>query len=208
MFINDIPPSANTAIVVPYQIQPKVIYFDFGGVMAGPDSEVQLNYLVGKGFPQEAIAKSPYLRWMQLHDAEIAYLNAFGVPYSLEEYRDVKRNSVREIPGMSELVYALRRMNYEVNLITNIRPENLDLIEPYRAMFDHVVHCPKDPGERQVAWEMEWAQHGLMASDCLLIDDQLPNVNEAQNLGIQTIQFTNAAGLVEELAQRGFLNQP
>lgn len=52
-----------------------VIYFDFGGVIAQPDNQIQLTYLAETlGFPTEALRDSPYLRWMQLHSTEIDYL--------------------------------------------------------------------------------------------------------------------------------------
>lgn len=196
-------------------IQPKVIYFDFGGVMASPDRQMQLDYLVEKlGFPAEALQDSPYFRWMQLHPSEIDYLTQKALEYQilltperLEEYRKVKRNSIHEIPGMLELVKHLRQMHYEVDLITNIRPENLDLIEPFRNMFDHIVHCPKDPGERQEAWEMEWMQHGFNPSQLMLIDDQEANVDEAQKLGIQAIQFETVDAILKELVNRGILSE-
>ncbi|HSX26785.1 MAG TPA: HAD hydrolase-like protein [Chlamydiales bacterium] len=196
-------------------IQPKVIYFDFGGVMASPDRQMQLAYLVEKlGFPAESLQDSPYFRWMQLHPSEIDYLTQKALEYQilltperLEEYRKVKRNSIHEIPGMLELVKHLRQMHYEVDLITNIRPENLDLIEPFRNMFDHIVHCPKDPGERQEAWEMEWMQHGFNPSQLMLIDDQEANVDEAQKLGIQAIQFETVDAILKELVNRGILSE-
>ena len=111
-----------------------VIYFDFGGVMAQPDSQVQLNYLVETlGFPAEALRDSPYFRWMQLHPSEISFLKQKAEEYQISltdddliQYSEVKRNSVREIPGMRELVLSLRQMHYEVNLVTNIRSENFD----------------------------------------------------------------------------------
>lgn len=209
ILISNIPVQA--AIVAPYEVAPKVIYFDFGGVIASPDSQAQLDYLVDNlGFPREAVQDSPYLRWMQLHLAEIEYLSEIArahqiylTPGALVGYREAKRNSVQAVPGMAELVQKLRQMNYEVNLITNIRGENLDLLEPFKDLFDHVVHCPKDPGMRQAAWEAEWAGHNLHPAQLLLIDDQEPNVGEAQQLGIQAIQFQNADTLIQELLKRG-----
>jgi FMN phosphatase YigB (HAD superfamily) len=191
------------------QGKPVAIYFDFGGVMAQPDREVQLDYLVEKGFPKDAIQDSPYFRWMQLHLAEIEYLSKKALenhisftPTVIEEYRLIKRSSVGEMPGMSDLVRTLRQMKYEVNLITNIRPENLILIQPFTSLFDRVVHCPKDPGERQEAWEMELAHHG---QSLMLIDDQELNVKEAEKLGIQAIHFQDVEKLIHELTHRSIL---
>lgn len=206
---------APSPLVMLQRETPKVIYFDFGGVMVQPDRQVQLDYLVEKlGFPRKEVENSPYLCWMQLHPEEVGFLTEKAkdnhislTPEALEAYRIVKKNSVREIPGMSELVSVLRNMHYEVNLITNIRPENLDLIEPLRGKFDHIVHCPKDPGERQETWENERNQHGLKGSQFLLIDDQKPNIDEAEQLGIQAIQFQNVTALIEELAQRHVLSR-
>ncbi len=48
---------------------------------------------------------------------------------------------------------------------------------------------------------------GLSAGNCLFIDDHLPNLDAARALGWQTIQFTGADNLAEELRQRGLLNE-
>ncbi len=49
-------------------------------------------------------------------------------------------------------------------------------------------------------------QTGLLAEDCLFIDDHLPNLEAAQARGWATIQFCGAAHLADELHQRGILN--
>jgi len=190
--------------------QPKVIYFDFGGVMVQPNREMQLNYLIEElKFPKEAIQDSPHLCWMQLHPEEMKYLSQKASENqivlssdALEAYRKAKKDSLREIPGMKELVSNLREMGCEVNLITNIRPENLDLLEPFKPLFDCVILSPKDPGERGL-WESQWIEHRLLPSQLLLIDDQLPNVEEAVKVGLQSFQFQNITALVDELIQRG-----
>lgn len=99
----------------------------------------------------------------------------------------------------------LREMNYEVNLVTNIRSENFDLVEPFRSLFNEIVHCPKDSGERQEAWEMQWASHNMKPEQFLLIDDQEPNIREAHRLGMQSIQFENVDSLITKLMEQGIL---
>ncbi len=190
-----------------------VLYFDFGGVVAQPDGQAQLNYLVDTlGFSAEALSDSPYFCWMQLHSKEIEYLKQKSSEYHIDltdeglaSYSNVKRSSVRAVPGMSELIADLRQAGYEVNLVTNVRAENLDLIEPFRSLFNRVVHCPKHPGERQEAWEVEWAFHTMDPSQFLLIDDQEPNVLEARQLGMESIQFVNIESLREQFIKHGIL---
>lgn len=185
----------------------KTVYFDFGGVMARPDPQIQLNFLVERiGFPEKAVQDSLYLHWMQLHPAEIEYLTQKAKEYRIpltsevwEQYRKIKRSSVREIPGMSEVIKTLRDLNYKTYLISNIRSENLDLVEPFMDQFDGFIHCPKDPGERQEVWRIEWIRQGLNPSEMVLVDDQKPNIDEARNLGIQAIQFQNVETLLKEL---------
>lgn len=193
------------------QQQPKVIYFDFGGVVAIPDRQIQMEYLIEKlNFPPVAIQDSPYLQWMQLHKEEVEYLSQIALAYQikltpedLEGYRIAKRNSIHEIPGILELIEILRQKNYEVNLITNVRSENLDLIQPYVPFFDRIIHCPKDPGERREVWETELYRCVCPASQLLLIDDQTPNVIEAENLGLQAIPFDCVEHLIQALKNRG-----
>ena len=182
------------------------IYIDFGGVTAESNPQRQLEWLVNFGFPQEKIESSPYFQWMQLHPEEIAYLTQIGselnIPFNvaaLKDYEEIKSGSICEVPGMRALIEELRERGYEVNLITNIREENLSLIEPFQAMFDRVVHCPKDPGERQESWEIECSHSGLKTSQLLLIDDQEKNTKEAEQLGLLTIDFKDAETLRAQL---------
>ena len=114
--------------------------------------------------------------------------------------------SIQEIPGMRALVEQLRNIGYEVNLVTNIRSENLDLVEPFRPLFDQVVHCPKHPGERQAAWKAEWASHSIAPNQFLLIDDQEANIQEAKALGMEAILFQDAGSLKTKLIQHQILN--
>ncbi len=200
----------------PYLHLKPVIYFDFGGVVAQPDSQIQLSYLVETlGFPSEALRDSPYLRWMQLHPKELDFLKQKSEEYhihltddDLVQYSEIKRNSVREVPGIRELIMNLRKMNYEVNLVTNIRSENFDIVVPFLTLFNEVVHCPKTPGERREAWEMEWASHNMKPDQFLLIDDQEPNVREADRLGMQSIQFENVNSLTEKLIEQRIITLP
>ena len=173
-----------------------LIYFDFGGVVAEPDSQVQRTHLETLGFPAEALSDSPYFRWMQLHPKEIDYLKQKSEEYhipltedDLMRYSAVKRDSIREIPGIRALVKTLQELQYEVHLITNIRAENFDLVEPFRDLFHTIIHCPTKPGERREIWEMQWALHNKDPSQFLLIDDQEFNVLEAHRLGMQAILF-------------------
>ena len=109
---------------------------------------------------------------------------------------------------MLELIGKLRAMNYEVNLMTNIRGENYSVVAPFEVLFDQVIHCPKSAGERKTSWENEWIGHAKSADQFLLIDDQEPNVTEAERLGMKSIQFKNVDLLTQQLIERHILLAP
>ena len=46
-------------------------------------------------------------------------------------------------------------------------------------------------------------RNGLVAQDCLFIDDSLPNVEGARAVGMDAIHFTDAEALAAELTARG-----
>ena len=48
-------------------------------------------------------------------------------------------------------------------------------------------------------------RNGLLARDCVFIDDSLANVQGARAVGMDAIHFTDAAALGRELAARGVL---
>ena len=201
-----------TSIISPAYEQPRVVYFDFGGVVAITDAEKNLNYLVDLlGLPKEAVQNSPHLRWMQLHPDEIAYLQAKAGEFqlelseeNLEGYRLAKRAAVTPVAGVEELISELRKNGYTVNLISNIRSENIDLLEPYKPLFDRVILTPKNAGAREV-WEREACLNGLTCSKLILIDDQLANVEEANRYGVQTIEFQSGDLLRKALIEKGIL---
>lgn len=63
------------------------------------------------------------------------------------------------------------------------------LVKPEKPIFDYLL-----------------AQVGRPAADCLFIDDNPPNITAARGFGFQTIRFTSADDLREELNALGILS--
>jgi len=98
---------------------------------------------------------------------------------------------------------------YDLFLMSNANPTHIDLIDqklqnaynvdgiqPYfiKAYFSYDVHMTKpDPAFFQLLIQ----ENDLNVSTTLFIDDALPNIEAAQELGIQTIHFTEGADNLE-----------
>ena len=115
-----------------------------------------------------------------------------------------------EIPGMRDLIHALKQRGYKMYGLTNWSAEKLPLAweryEVLRAMDGVIVS-----GEEKMIkpspdiYKCLLTRFNLQPENCIFIDDNAENRAAAQALGFEVIGFENAAQLQRELAARQIL---
>ena len=115
-----------------------------------------------------------------------------------------------EIPGMADMVRALKCKGYKLYGLTNWSAETFPLA---RERFDifNVLDGMVVSGQEHVIkpdpeiYKRLLARFDLRAADCLFIDDSAANVAAAQELGFDGVRFENDAQLKRELEERKIL---
>lgn len=196
----------------------KAVIFDFGGVIAATDRALFVDFLsesldISK---EKAIA---LLKELHAHkdrggtdiDYWNTYIDTLGYDYKrkrfwMRQWDRTKALSVKEIPGMIDLVQNLQAQGYQTPLFSNVT-ENLaetvfksgyyDYFEPLYLSYQ--MECEK-PDEQSYRMVLDGLQ--LKPEVCVFIDDKLENVEAAKKIGIDGIHFKSAPQLIEELKKR------
>lgn len=104
-----------------------------------------------------------------------------------------------EIPGMYALECDLKAAGYRLFGLSNWSAETFRLVRDSRVF--RILEGMVISGEEKLLkpepeiYRLLLRRFQLRAEDCLFIDDSLPNVRGAMDVGIQAIPFTDAAAL-------------
>ena len=196
----------------------KTVIFDIGNVLVGFDWK---NYIESFGYTKEvtkricaATVTSPY--WDEfdrgaMEDEELIQLFVNNDPEIETEIRKICENienmlTKREyaIPWIKEL----KEKGYQVLYLSNFSKKAetecahvLDFI-PYMdgGIMSYQYHLIKpEPEIYQVLLE----KYGLVAEECVFLDDRQDNCEAAQKQGIHAIVFTTKEDAVKQLADLG-----
>lgn len=197
----------------------KSVVFDFGGVLAKPDEEAVISYLATFfGVSEEEIRDLHVqeLQWIRVSDKEFEiwqkYANSLNrslPPDWREAYQKVKMDAVRELPEIGQILKDLRSRGYSLMMLSNFEPWMDPLLDQlgYRETFDTLylsyktdLEKPSPEAYNQVLEDLQ-----LAGKEVLFIDDQSKNVDAAQELEINSIHFTSAEQLRQELIARKIL---
>jgi putative hydrolase of the HAD superfamily len=110
---------------------------------------------------------------------------------------------------MVEWASQLRSARIKVGLLSNMHPDMVAHCRKNFRWLDHFDHTTFSGDVRLIKPDPAIYQHalrglGVSASETLFLDDREVNVNAAQALGINTIQFHSIDQLRRELAARQF----
>ena len=193
----------------------KVIVFDFGGVLIGWDPR----NLYSRFFPEQPqamedfLAEVSFMEWNAQQDKGrpftqgIAILSQQFPHYSqlIQAYYDHWIDSVKEpIAGAVSILKRLKQRGYSLYGLSNWSTETYPHARQrfdFFGMFDGVVlsgavgHVKPEPEIYQIML----AKTGRPAQECLLIDDSLANIHQAQKMGFAVIHFQSAGQLENDL---------
>jgi 2-haloacid dehalogenase len=137
--------------------------------------------------------------------AKIAEFPAYE-PYITAYHTRWVEMVVGPIDGTVEIFAQLRQAGYPTAALSNWSAETFPIVQPrfeFLNWFDEVILSGElnvikpDPAIYHILLE----RIGREASDCIFIDDSLPNIEAAQQLGFQAIHFHSPEQLRSELAK-------
>ncbi len=199
----------------------RAVVFDYGMVLTGqPDPEAYANLLRITGL---SIDRFEPRYWADRHAYDegklsgIAFWQKFmrdaGMPPDSEIVEKLNRWDARlwttENPAMLAWQLALKQRGLLTAILSNMGNNVLASVEREFAWihrFDVLVWsfqlgiAKPDPA----IYRHTLAELGVPPAETLFIDDKLPNIEAAQALGLQTIQFFSVERLRADLIARGF----
>ncbi len=196
---------------------PKVIVFDFSGVIAKTDKEELAQFISGSlGISHEEALHA--LAQFKIHAAQggtqpdfwAAYIRSKGghlPPFWLDQLYEAQLKAVKEIPGMMEVVIHLQKQGFQTALLSNVKQDHArvkrelgyyDYFSPVLLSYEIGAKKP-DPKAFKILLE----RLGVPPDQVLFIDNKPANVEGAQAMGIKSIHFTNKKQLIKDLRKRG-----
>ena len=119
---------------------------------------------------------------------------------------------VGPIEGSVTILDELQSAGVPLYAITNFSAETWPIaVQRFPFLGSHFIDVVVSGSVRTVKpdpaiYNLLFSRNGLVAEECLFIDDSLPNISGAQATGMQAIHFVGAAPLREALVSAGFLN--
>jgi HAD superfamily hydrolase (TIGR01509 family) len=119
----------------------------------------------------------------------------------------IRKNFHNEVEGMIGLIAELYK-NFKLILLSDHAKEwieYIDKIHSFLKLFDKKYFSFQSGQIKREnrAFELLLAENNLRASDCLFIDDSLTNIQAAENVGLNVIQFESIQQLKKSIG--GFL---
>lgn len=203
----------------PTILPPYAIIFDFGNVLIEWDPR----YLYRKFFPgneagmEKFLGEISFTEWNIRQDAGRSF--AVGVEYlctQFPQYRDLihayndqwEQSICGAIWPTVSILEKLKKAAYPLYGLSNFSSEKFPLVQQryhFFEWFDHILLSGDvgivKPDKRIFHLMSERIQRP--AHHCLLVDDSLPNIQAAQQIGFQAIHFRNAEQLKRDLLSYG-----
>jgi len=137
----------------------------------------------------------------------VAILSAQFPQYAdlIQAYQDNWKDSIgKSFTGTVEIMKELKQKGYPLYGLSNWSAETFPLMNGKFDFFD-LLDDMVISGEAGYVkpepeiYEIMLEKIGRPAQECLFIDDSLPNIQQAQKLGFQTIHFESPEQLADEL---------
>lgn len=203
--------------------QLKAIIFDFGNVLGVwdprrlyenllPDARAVESFLHEIDFPAwnaEQDRGRPFSEGVALLSAQFPQ-HAHLIRAYHERWEE---SVVGAIEGTVEIARQLAKAHYPLYILSNFSAEKFPVMRrryPFLDLFDDIIIS----GEHKLIkpdaaiYHLTLKRIGRRASDCVFIDDSLPNLETARRLGFETIHYQSPPQLKGELRRRGILAGP
>jgi len=208
-------------MLAPIPGRPALI-FDFGGVIFdwNPYNLFDPYFNYDRQAVEDFMAEVEFRAWNHRMDmgepfAAVVAEQCARFPQYAEILQDYDQRWLETFAGpiqpTVDLLARLHTARQPLYALSNWSEEKYQLVRPqfeFLTWFEQVVIsgalklAKPDP----MIFKAFEQRTGLLAADCLFIDDHQPNIEAARAQGWQTIQFTGADDLAEALRRRGLLN--
>jgi 2-haloacid dehalogenase len=199
----------------------KAIIFDFGNVLI----EWEPRYVYNRYFPNDPegmerfFKEVDFMGWNAHQDKGrtfkegVADLSRKFPHYShlIQAYHDHWKDSIGiSYTGTIEIMKQLKQKGYPLYGLSNWSAETFPLIQgkfDFFHLLDDMVISGKVgyvKPEPEI-YEIMLEKINRPAQECLFIDDSLPNIQQAQKMGVETIHFQSSEQLKIELRSMGLL---
>jgi len=199
----------------------KAIIFDYGNVLI----EWEPRYVYQKYFPNDPegmenfLKEVDFMNWNALQDKGrsfkegVADLSKQFPHYShlIQAYHDHWKDSIGNYyTGTVEIMKKLKAKGYPLYGLSNWSAETFPLMSNKFDFFEllndmvisgQVGYVKPEPEIYEIMLE----KIGRPAQECLFIDDSLPNIQQANKMGFQTIHFETSEQLANELKSMGLM---
>lgn len=208
--------SAGAKEEIPY----KAVIFDFGGVIATYDRTLEIDFVKDSlNIPRkEAIAMLKKVQEMELEEEKDFYeflvqfvqkqgLNQYESRFWIRQWNQIQSIALKEIPGMLDLVKALKKRGLVTALFSNATSYQAKVVAK-AGYYDHfeplfLSHELKAEKPALKAYKLVLKELSFSAEKCLFIDDKPENVEAAIQSGMDGILFESPSQVIEELHKRG-----
>lgn len=137
-----------------------------------------------------------------------AVIKEYNLPLNVDQLKAAVRSNFKEIEGTRNIIISLKEKGYKLGLLSVHTKEWVEYCEEkfgYHQLFDSTMYSfevsVSKPDTK--AYQLILEKLAIKPNECLFIDDTLVNVEAARQLGIQAVQFINAAQLKKDLANLG-----
>jgi 2-haloacid dehalogenase len=198
----------------------KAIVFDYGNVLIEWNPRhLYRRYFDTEEAMEQFLHEVNFMEWNAKQDggrpfAEgVAELSKQFPHYAelIQAYQDNWKDSIGEAYWETvEIMKQLRQAGYSIYGLSNWSAETFPLIREEYDFFNllddmvisgEVGHVKPRPEIFQILLE----KIGRPAHECLFIDDALPNIQQANTMGFETIHFQSPMRLKDELQRLGIL---
>ena len=193
----------------------KAIISDVGGVMVKTILRPMAHKIAEKhSIDRNIVNKAMHRRWVDYKLDKITgdefwqgFAEELGIDEDCEELKKISLSYNKIIPGTIE-VYKELKGKYKLAILSNNATEwveDIRKIIPIDDVFDLILFSNEVKMKKPDAefFNLCSEKLGLKPEECVFVDDQNNNISAAQELGFNTIQFTDAEQLKEELNKLG-----
>lgn len=188
----------------------KAIIFDFGNVLSIWDPhQVYKDFFPNDQAIDAFLEEINFSAWNMEQDKGRSFADGVAIlstqfphyAHLIQAYHEHWEDSiVGSIEGTVEIVRKLKRAGYPLYILSNFSSEKFSLMRQhhdYLKLFDDIIisgeHNLVKPDPAIYHLTLKRIKHA--ARECIFIDDALPNIETANELGLQSIRFVSPARL-------------
>ncbi|MBN2421085.1 HAD family phosphatase [Candidatus Woesearchaeota archaeon] len=193
----------------------KGLVFDFGGILTDPSTRLGafcLDYASKQGLDSQAFRTTFLQGWSEARVGDIS-MDAFWQNVASEFSQSPSRlrseflNYFKINEQAFNFIKSLRK-RYKIAILTNIIKDLFDYLDEkyfFTKYFNSIVLSYKmRTAKPDTAMYKEAVKElGLLADECLYVDDMKENLTPAQKIGMHTIHFKDLNSLKTELMMFG-----